>query len=154
MINLGMCYCPEDTLADIFKPLLPIIGALAGVRIGGPLGALFGAISGGVVGGVSMLPQVDQFYHERIWPIVKFTLGAAIMGTEGIIYSTIINTVALTGISAAEHAWENQVFGDPWYQDVQINWMPILEFLPLDTWGPQDYINSWITKYVYGMWWF
>jgi len=144
MMDLGMCYCPESTLADIMKPLLGLVGVKLHPYVG---------LGFEVAGLVSMLPQADQLYHERIWPLAKLALGASLMGAEAIIVSSIANTVVINGINAVENAWENQVFGDPWYQDVEINFAPMLEWLPLDTWGVQDYIDSWITKYVYGMWW-
>ncbi len=76
------------------------------------------------------------------------------MGAEAIIQSAIVNTIVINGLSAVENAWENQVFGDPWYQDAKIDFTPLLEFLPPDTWSLQDYLDSWTTKYIYGMWWF
>ncbi|WXG41619.1 MAG: DUF2341 domain-containing protein [Candidatus Freyarchaeum deiterrae] len=143
MMSLGMCYVPESTIADIMKPILGIVG----VRLHPYIGAAFE-----IAGLLSMLPQVDQFYHERIWPIAKLALGASLMGTEQIIVGSIATAAAMTAIGAIENAWENQVFGDPWYQDIQIDFKPILANLPLETWGVQDYVNSWITKNLYGMW--
>jgi len=103
MMTLGMGYVSEDTLADLMKPFLGIFGALAGLQYGGPLGTIIGGLGAEAVGLVSMLPQADQLYKEKIWPAAKLLIGASLMGgVTTVITSAIANTVAMTGISAVE----------------------------------------------------
>ncbi|MEM2136277.1 MAG: hypothetical protein QXG44_15595 [Candidatus Jordarchaeaceae archaeon] len=114
MITLGMGYVSEDTLADLFKPLLPIFGAIAGVQYGGPLGGIIGALGGGAVGIVSCLPQVDQFYKEYIWPAAKLVMGTSLIGrVSTVLTSDLANMAAMTGISALENAWVNNIMELP-----------------------------------------
>ncbi|MFB0563699.1 MAG: hypothetical protein ACETWM_21070 [Candidatus Lokiarchaeia archaeon] len=144
MMNLGFCYVSEDTIADILKPFLGLFGA----KVGG----IYGLAAFGVAGVVSMLPQADQFYKERIWPIAKMAIGASLMGgVTSVINSALMNTVAISGINAAEQAFINHVFNDPMFDDVKIDFTPLLEYLPFAS-GQYDYIGNYITHYVYGMW--
>nr|MDO8079764.1 hypothetical protein [Candidatus Freyarchaeota archaeon] len=153
MMTLGMGYVSEDTLADLMKPFLGVFGALAGFQYGGPLGAIIGGLGTEAVGLVSMLPQADQFYKEKIWPAAKLLIGASLMGgVTSVIGSAIANTVAMTGISAVENAWVNNIIGLPWMWDVTLDFSPILEYLPSFGLGGYDYIANYITHYVYGMW--
>ncbi len=152
MMTLGMGYVSEDTLADLFKPLLPIFGALAGLQYGGPLGALIGLGAGGAVGVVSMLPQVDQFYKEYIWPAAKLMIGTSLMGkVTTVLTSALANMAAMTGINALENAWVNNVMGLPWMQDVTLDFTAFQEYLPGYGFAGYDYIANYITHYIYGM---
>lgn len=99
-----------------------------------------------------MLPQMDQFYKEHIWPIAKFAIGSSLMGPMGVVTSAIANTIAMNGISAVEQAWMNNVFGNPLFEDVKINFAAILDYVPGLCLGGYDYISNYITHNVYGMW--
>ncbi|MHA1209129.1 MAG: hypothetical protein ACTSRF_07870, partial [Candidatus Freyarchaeota archaeon] len=122
MIDLGMAYVSEDTVADLMKPVLGVVG----LRFHPLLTLGFE-----VAGLVSMLPQMDQIYHRYVWPAAKFTLGAALMGgPTAVITSAVANSVALTALNAAEQAWMNGVLGCPLLQDVTVDFRPMLDYVP------------------------
>ena len=144
MINMGMGYTSEDTIADIMKPILGVVG----LRFHPYL-----ALGFEIAGLVSMLPQMDQFYKEYIWPAAKFTLGAALMGgPAAIITSAIANVGAMTALNTIEQAWVNNILGEPLLQDVSVDFTAILEYVPGFSSSSYDYISNYVTHYVYGMW--
>ena len=65
MIDLGMGYASEDTVADLMKPILGVVG----LRF-----HPYPALRFEIAGLVSMLPQTDHIYKQYIWPAAKFTL--------------------------------------------------------------------------------
>lgn len=153
MINLGLSYVSEDTIADLMKPLLAVVGALAGFRCRGPWGALIGGVGAGVAGLVSMLPQADQFYKEKIWPAVKLMIGALLMGgVKPVIGSALANVVAINTINAAENAYINSVMGTSLFDGVTLDWSALTCYLPGFGGGGYDYIANYITHYVWGVW--
>ena len=122
MINLGMAYASEDTVADLTKPVLGVVGLWFHPLL---------ALGFEVAGLVSMLPQMDQIYHRYVWPAAKFTLGAVLMGgPTAVITSAVANSVALTALNAAEQAWMNSVLGCPLLQDVTLDFSPVLDYIP------------------------
>jgi hypothetical protein len=128
MVNLGLGYVAEDTIADLMKPLL------------------------GVVGLVSMLPQADQFYKTYIWPVAKLAIGAALMGgVKPLIESALANFAAINAINAAENAYINSVMGNDLFSDVTFDFSALTDYLPGLCGDNYDYIANYITHYVYGV---
>lgn len=100
-----------------------------------------------------MLPQMDQFYKEYIWPAAKFTLGATLMGSPtAIITSAIANSFAMAALNAVEQAWVNNILGDPLLEGVSMDFSAILDYVPGFSLGGYDYISNYITHNIYGMW--
>ncbi|MEX2752605.1 MAG: hypothetical protein Q6366_012085 [Candidatus Freyarchaeota archaeon] len=129
MINLGLSYVSEDTIADLMKPLF------------------------GVAGLISMLPQVDQFYKTYIWPGGKLVIGAALMGgVKPLITSALANIAAINTINAAENAFINSVMGTSFFDDVTFDWSALTNYLPGFGGGGYDYLSNYITHHVWGVW--
>ncbi|MEX2753737.1 MAG: hypothetical protein Q6366_017945 [Candidatus Freyarchaeota archaeon] len=106
-----------------------------------------------VAGLVSMLPQMDQFYKQYIWPAAKFTLGASLMGSPAaIITSAISNSLAMTALSAVEQVWVNRIVGSPLLEDVSMDFTAIMEYAPGFSLDGYDYLGNYVTHYVYGVW--
>ncbi len=142
MMDLGLCYVSEDTLADLVKPILGLVGIQGGLVGMG----IFEA-----VGLVSCLPQVDQFYKERIWPIVKLSIGAQLMGgIRPIFTSALANTVAMNALSVTEKAFMNMLLEEPSLSGATMDFSAMLEYLPLG--GGYDYIGNYISHHIYGVW--
>lgn len=100
----------------------------------------------------SCLPQVDQFYKEYIWPAAKLVIGTSLMGrVSTVLTSALANMAAMTGISALENAWVNNIMELPWLTDVSLDFSAFMEYLPAFGFGGYDYIANYITHYVYGM---
>ncbi|MFB0560774.1 MAG: hypothetical protein ACETWM_06120 [Candidatus Lokiarchaeia archaeon] len=143
MMNLGLAYVSEDTLADLMKPILGLVG------IGG---GIIPAIGFEIAGLVSCVPQMDQFYKEHIWPIAKLALGASLMGgPTSVISSALANTIAINLINTAQQAFMNTLFLDPTLNDVTMDFSAILEYAPGGC-GGYDYISNYISHYICGMW--
>ena len=144
MVDFGLGYVSGDTVADLMKPFLGVVG----LRLH-PLVAL----GFEVAGLVSMLPQMDQFYKECVWPVAKLALGASLMGGVGhVIQSALLNTVAVNAISAAENVFVNHALGNPLFQDVTFDFSAFTEYIPGTDWAGYDYASNYLTHYVWGMW--
>lgn len=142
MMDLGLCYVSEDTLADLVKPFLGVVGLQGGLISAG----IFEAI-----GLISCLPQADQFYKERIWPLVKLSIGAQLMGgIKPILSSAFANTIAMNAINVVEQAFMNVLWEEPALNGATMDFSAILEYLP--SCGGYDYISNYITHNVYGVW--
>jgi hypothetical protein len=153
MTNLGLSYTSEDTLAELMNPFIWAIGGLAGYKLGGPIGAVAGGAIGLVAGLVSILPQMDEFYHRNIWPTAKTILALTVSkDIKRFAIKLGKETGWQTSLLLAEDTFLKMAIGLPLFDDVTFDFSQFTQYLPDLLLGDYDYISNYITHHVYKTW--